>query len=240
MENIMKNEFEILPKSKIDKFHQLTEILLRENAKCNLTRIVEPAQIDVRHYADSLIVSDILRDYEANLKVAPNLIDIGSGAGFPCLAIAIVFDNWRITSVESTGKKADFQKLAAKELGLTNFKVVSARAEDIAKEDRYWQKFDIATARAVSHLAIITEFALPFLRVGGIFLAWKGPKADQEIIESEKIVAKLGISSLESLPYSLEGMEHGRIIKAEKVKDTPTMYPRAFGILKKTVPAGPK
>lgn len=240
MEDIMKNEFEILPKPKIDKFNHLTEILLRENAKYNLTRIVEPAQIETRHYADSLIVSDILHSYEENLKVAPNLIDIGSGAGFPGLAIAIVFDNWKITSVEGTGKKADFQRAAAKELGLTNFKVINARAEDIAKDGMYRQMFDIATARAVAHLSIIAEFALPFLRIDGIFLAWKGPKADQEIAESEKIMTKLGASQAESLPYSLEGIESGRIIKAQKVKDTLLMYPRAFGILKKTVPAGPK
>ncbi len=218
------------------KFELLAELLLAENEKYNLTRIVDPAQVKVRHFQDSLIIADKLTAYAADCDYTPRLIDIGSGAGFPSLALAIVLDDWRFVSVEATGKKAAFQNMAAEQLGLTNFTATNARAEDLGQDRNFRANFDIATARALGHMAMIAELALPLIRTGGRFFAWKGPKYSEELGVCGKLIAKLGGDRPEIFPYSLPGEDNKfYILETEKIEPTPTTYPRQFNIIKRSV-----
>lgn len=227
---------------KREKFEILCRLLVEENAKYNLTRITEPEEVEVRHFQDSVIVVDILRDYERVLGKCGRLVDIGSGAGFPSLALAIVLDGWDFVSVESTGKKAKFQEKASERLGLENFQVINARAEELGHEARYREKFDAATARAVGHLGLIAELTAGFLKVGGISLAWKGPKVEDEFEAANEICGKTGMQISGDIRYSLGegdfGLSDCRIIKMFKVNKTSVEYPRSFGVMKNGLKKG--
>ncbi len=222
-----------------EKFQILQKLLIEENQKYNLTRITDPQEIQVRHFQDSLIVTDILKEYQQTVDYQPELVDIGSGAGFPSLALAIVFENWKFTSIEATGKKARFQEMAAEKLGLKNFKVLNGRAEKYAHDKMFRGKFDIATARAVGHLALITELASGFLKETGIILAWKGPKVTHEIELTKNMLPNLGMNLPGEIPYHLgEGLtklSECKIIKLTKTAETMVEYPREFGVIKKSL-----
>lgn len=223
---------------KQEKLDILCDFLIAENAKYNLTRIVEPSDIAIKHFQDSLIVLDMLNEYAAGKDYRPELIDIGSGAGFPSLALAIMLDNWNFTSVDSTGKKVKFQQAAAEELGLKNFKAICDRAEELGNDQSYRGKYDVATARAVGHLAMIAELSVPFLKSDGMFLAWKGPKVMEELPLAEERLKALGATQPEKISYQLgsgEDVSELFIIKAIKVGFTPAIYPRQFGIIKKSL-----
>ncbi len=224
---------------KQDKIDRLCELLITENAKYNLTRIVDPDQIEIRHFEDSLIVLELLEDYASKFNYRPKLLDIGSGAGFPSLALAIMLDNWDFISLEATGKKVKFQQLAAKELELTNFEAINGRAEELAHNFKYREKFDIVTARAVGHLALISELALPFLMISGMFLAWKGPKVIEEMPLAEKVIKQLGGDKPDQIAYSLPDQDENDIdyciIKTVKQFRSPVAFPRPYGIIKKQI-----
>ena len=221
------------------KLDLLCKLLITENAKYNLTRIVDPAQIEVRHFEDSLIVLELLENYASELSYRPKLLDIGSGAGFPSLALAVMLENWDFISLEATGKKVSFQQLAAKELDLSNFEAVNGRAEEFAHDWNYREKFDIVTARAVGHLALISELALPFLRIEGMFLAWKGPKVVDEMPLAREVISKLGGNDPDEISYSLPDENDNEvdycIIKTVKRFRSPAAYPRPYGIIKKHI-----
>lgn len=215
------------------RFERLSELLRRENRKYNLTRIIEPEDIRLRHFCDSLAAVEILKKLDVqNAK----MIDIGSGAGFPGLAIAIALSGMEINSVDATAKKIAFQQLAADELGLINFTAVQGRAEEIGHDPDYRERFDIATSRAVADLAVLLELTLPLLKVGGYLLAWKGSKADEEIENAQNAIDTLGGKIVEQLTYTLEkteGQSAFRIIVIKKIKLTPPEYPRRMNAIKK-------
>ena len=224
---------------KQEKLDLLCKLLIEENSKYNLTRIVDPEQIAIRHFEDSLVVLELLESIGEKQNYRPKLIDIGSGAGFPSLALAVMLDDWDFVSLEATGKKVNFQQLAAKELGLDNFTAINGRAEDLAHDYKYRQKFNVATARAVGHLAMIAELAVPFLNTGGMFLAWKGPKVVDELPKASSIITKMGAVIDDQIPYTLpdendEDIEYC-IVKTVKKSSTPSLYPRQFGIIKKDI-----
>ena len=220
----------------IDKFEALSDLLISENQKYNLTRIVDPDQVKSRHFLDSLAALDVLNRHSAYLSDEPKLIDIGSGAGLPSLALAIVLDKWQFTSVEATGKKSDFQKMAAEKLGLNNFKAVNARAEDLGNDANFRNKFDFVTARAVGHLALIAELACPLLRDQGVFLAWKGQKYQQELTESESILKALRADYIDEYSYNLPDADSDlHLVTIRKTGPTPKAFPRQYNQIKKSI-----
>jgi len=226
---------EKLSQQQIEKFDKFAEILQRENERLNLTRILDAHQIKVRHFEDSLVILDKLKEIEANCQTTPKLVDIGSGAGFPGLALAIALPHWPIVSIEATGKKAQFQQLTTKELALDNVQVVHGRAEILGQNKNYRQKFDVATTRAVGSLAMIAELTVPMLKIGGDFIAWKGPKVEAELCKGQERLTILGTNKLSQQKYTLPGDNQEsdyRIIHATKISDTPQKYPREFKIIK--------
>lgn len=216
-----------------EQFSALTTLLLEENCKFNLTRITDLREIRLRHYLDSLAVL-LIQKSEKPLFC----IDIGSGAGFPVLPLAIVRPGWRFVSVEATGKKADFQRKACRALGLDNVEVVSVRAEELAHDRRYRERFDAALERAVAELAVLAELMLGFVRPGGRMIAWKGPDVDEELKNAQAAFEKMGASPCESANYFLEDGESEtairmKLVTATKQHATAALLPRHFGQIKR-------
>ena len=218
-------QFSFLDNDMIEKFDKFTEILIEENAKINLTGIKDAEGIRLKHYVDSLWAVDLI---EKNAEI----IDVGSGAGFPSLALAIAMPNARILSVESTGKKAKFQQKIIDALSLSNATVINKRAEDVANSAQYREVFDVAVGRAVANLSVLAELLLPFVHVGGKMLAWKSIKAEDEISDAKKAIKILGGKIRIVKEYTLTGEEELIIIVIEKIKNTPAKYPREFKSIK--------
>ena len=233
------NVYATLSDEQREKLELFGKILLEENAKTNLTRIVEPEMIRVKHFEDSLAGLAVMdKIAEGNGSDYLEVADVGSGAGFPGLVLAIVRPNFRLTSIEATGKKARFQLRVVDELGLGNVHVVQERAEEMGKDDEYREWFDVVTARAVGQLALISELSIPLLRMGGTFLAWKGPSVVGELGVGLGAIDHLGGRLEGEISYHLEGQQvdgedvEYRILKAVKKRHTPRSCPREYKFIK--------
>lgn len=213
------------------KFEKLEQFLVSENNKYNLTAIKSQELILPLHFADSLLGAEYIPQ---NAK----LLDVGSGAGFPALPFAIARSDISITAIDSTQKKVDFINKAAKELELKNIKAYSARAEEWGKTAEHREKYDLVCARAVSRLNILSELCLPFVKLGGYFLAMKGAIGAEEYAEAKDGIAILG-GKLEKLQekelfISKEVSQKRSFILIQKAKPTPPEYPRMYSkIVKK-------
>ncbi len=222
------------------QFERFSEMLRQENELHNLTSITDPQQIMTKHFFDSLVAVPIMVKYAETIDRAPFLVDVGSGAGFPVLPLAVALPDWNFVSIEATGKKADFQWKVIGELGLENVEVVQERAEVAGRNEEYRQRFDFAITRAVGRLEIIAELTVPLLRKGGVFLTWKGPKVEEEMPAGKKALHALGMDNIIQIPYTLPGEEESdyRLVQAVKVKNTPPQYPREFKDIKKAPARG--
>lgn len=212
------------------------KFIQQENKIHNLTAITETEQIYTRHFGDSLAALPVIEAGWIN-KPSPSLIDIGSGAGLPAMVLAIALPKWNITSVEATGKKVNFQRKAIDELGLKNATVIHGRAEELAHEKAYRERFDVVTARAVSALNILFELCLPFIRLGGRFIAWKGPDITAELEQANEALKVLGGQVEQIIPYSVcaPGIENPfKLIVTEKIADTGKSYPRQYNQIKRS------
>jgi 16S rRNA (guanine527-N7)-methyltransferase len=205
-------------------FDTLAHLLIEENKRFNLTRIIDPNQIGTRHFLDSLAALSLLDDL-AHKKPALTVVDIGSGAGFPVLPLAIVRPDWKFTSIEATGKKANFQKKVIDELGLKNVIVVHGRAEELSREKQYREQFDAAVARAVAPMRTLAELSLAFVKIGGCMLAFKGRDAEKELTDAAKTIAILGGQTGKIWRYILPGTIDGFcLISISKTTPTPGKY----------------
>lgn len=218
-----------LDEDQLDRFDAFTGLLLEWNQRLNLTRITDPEEIAVKHYLDSLSLL-------AAIEVAPNasLIDVGTGAGMPAIPLKIARPDLTVTMLDSVRKKLTFIETAVQELGLNEVKTVHARAEDAGRDKQYRERFDFTVSRAVARLSVLSELCMPFCKVGGWFVAYKGPDAAEEIAEAGNAVGKLGgrIARMEEL--SLPGGEGGRtLILIRKERRTPAGYPRKAGVPEK-------
>lgn len=212
------------------KLFDLTNIMLETNKVMNLTAIKEENSIILRHYIDSLLVSQLL---PTNSKI----IDIGCGAGFPTLPLAIFRPDLSITAVDSTAKRIDYVNSTSKKLRLNNVTAVTARAEELGHDPTYRESFDIATARAVASLPILTELCLPMVKINGSFIAMKGSKADEELKLSQKAIQICGGKTRDILRPSLINQDNSRetryLIQIDKLSATPQNYPRHFSKISK-------
>ncbi len=203
----------------LNQFEKYYNLLIEYNAKFNLTSITEKLEVYIKHFLDSAIVVDKL--------CGQTVIDIGSGGGFPAIPIKIMNDNLQITMVEATGKKCEFLKEVINTLNLKGITVVNGRAEELGKDIKFREKFDICTARAVARLNSLCEYCMPFVKVGGSFVSLKA-KASEEIEEAKTAIMVLG-GELEKIEnYKLEDNER-TLIFIKKVKLTDKKYPRGKG-----------
>lgn len=205
------------------KFHQLTTRMLEVNEHMNLTAIKEPRAVVLRHYADSLTIAHLLPQNAT-------LADVGCGAGFPSLPLAIARPDLKILSLDSTAKRIRYVQETAALLGCDNLTAVAARAEEAGK-GAYREKYDVCTARAVAALPVLAELCLPLVRVGGKFLAMKARRGEEEWESAAGAVAKLGGKLIARHTVILtDGDERDEriIFEIEKLKPTPAQYPRAY------------
>ncbi len=201
------------------------EGILAWNEKVNLTNITDPAEFRIKHNADSLMCVDFPEFLEAE-----TVIDVGTGGGFPGIPLAVYAPEKHFTLLDSLNKRLKIIDELAGELGIKNITLVHGRAEDAARAKEHREKYDLCVSRAVSNLATLSEYCLPFIKVGGYLLAYKGPGAEEEVKEAAKALKTLGGSLADIRETSMEeyGLDH-RILVIKKVRNTPKAYPRKAG-----------
>lgn len=203
-----------------EQFCKYTELLLEWNEKMNLTAITAPEEIAVKHYLDSLTLLKFV-DIPQNARI----IDVGTGAGFPSIPLMIARKDIHITMLDGTKKRLNFIDEVVNQLGL-NGETLHARAEEAGKSAKYREKFDFATARAVARLNVLSEYCLPFVRVGGKFVAMKASVND-EVEEAQGAIKLLGGKMSEIKEFSLPDSSERRLVVIKKISQTPPKYPRA-------------
>ena len=213
------NKYEItLDNTMIDQFCRYYELLMDWNEKINLTAITEQSEVIEKHFIDSIL------PYKA-FKEGSSIIDIGSGAGFPGIPLKILRPDLNITLLDSLNKRINFLNIVIEELKLNNIVAIHGRCEDVAKMPKYRESFDYGTARAVAKLNILAEYTVPFIKVGGIFVAYKGQDADNEVLESRNAITKLYLKENKHLEFNLN--ENSRkVLLFTKTNATPNIYPR--------------
>ncbi len=207
-----------------EKFSIYCDFLLEYNEKVNLTAVTDVNEVIEKHFIDSVKGAELIKE---NSKCA----DIGTGAGFPGVPIAIMRPDVNVCLVDALNKRLVFLNELKEKIGLTNVYTVHGRSEDLGKTDMR-QKFDYVFSRAVARLNVLCEYDLPFVKKGGYMLAWKGPQVYDEVKESENALKILGGQFEKIYTSNIEDTQH-YIAVIKKIKDTPNQYPRQAGILKK-------
>ncbi len=212
---------------KKDKFDAFYSLLLAYNAKFNLTALTEEGEVFHKHFLDSLAG-------EGFLQAGARCAEVGSGAGFPSIPLKIVREDLSLTLIESTGKKCDFLRAAVRELGLKDVEVVNARAEELGRTEKYREQFDVCFARAVAQMNTLAEYCMPFVRVGGLFLAYKSDN-EEEYRLSLPALALLGGGESGTVRYGLpEDYGARMLIYCRKIRPTRPKYPRGQGLARRS------
>lgn len=206
----------------LDKYF---EMLVEWNKVMNLTAITEPKEVAIKHMIDSLSAWS-----DERLQGAKSIIDVGTGAGFPGIPLKIYKPELKLTLLDSLNKRIKFLQAVVDELGLTDVQCIHARAEEGARNKQLREGFDIAVSRAVARLPVLAEYCVPFVKVGGIFVALKGMKFAEEAAEGKKALKILGIDDTEIVEVHLPELDDKRaVIYARKKRGTPKQYPRKAG-----------
>ncbi len=222
-----------LDRTALERFDLLYALLADHGRRYNLTSVLDYAQVQTRHFLESLALGAALRR-EAMLTGTERLADIGAGAGFPCLPLKIAWPGLHITAIEATRKKAEFIELAASELGLHGFCVVNARAEDAAHRAGLREGFDIVTARAVAPLPALAELLLPFARIGGLAAALKGSRLDEEQLAARGSIARCGGGGQREVVLGDDRVPiAARLLLIRKRSNSPGWLPRSPGTPRK-------
>lgn len=199
------------------------DFLVKTNEVMNLTAITEPMEVFIKHFTDSILITKYV-DFSDGMKA----VDVGTGAGFPLLPVKIYKPQLEITLLDGNNKRIKFLSELCEKLELET-ECIHERAELLARKEEYREKYDIATARAVSAMPVLSEYCMPFVKKGGIFCAMKGPTED--ISAAENAIKLLGGKLEEDISYELNG-EKRRIVKIRKISDISLKYPRASGRIK--------
>lgn len=217
-----------LEPKQIAAFKTYGQMLVEWNEKMNLTAIVEPQDIAVKHFIDSLALLKM-----HHIKDGAQIIDVGTGAGFPGIPLKIARPDLEVALLDSLRKRTHFLQAVVDQLALDGVIVVHGRAEEIGRNAQYRESFDISLSRAVAPLNILAEYCLPLVRVGGFFLAMKGPDIQQEIAQAQRAFVLCGGRSLSnSFVLPISGDPRSLVI-VEKMAKTPDQYPRRPGIPEK-------
>ena len=232
--------FDLMKKAALDVEMEFTEAqyeqfikymrLLQEwNEKINLTAITEDEEVVKKHFIDCI------KAFKSDaIKNANTVIDVGTGAGFPGLPIAIMNPEVKVTLLDSLNKRINFLNLVVRELGLKNVTTIHSRAEDGARRPELREKFDVATSRAVANMAVLSEFCMPYVKKEGYFVALKGPSIDEELENGRNAIKILGGELKGIIEISIEetDLKHN-IVEVKKLKNCPKTYPRKAGTVNK-------
>ncbi len=207
-----------LSSNQISQFEILFNLLIEWNSKMNLTAITEPKEVIIKHFLDSVLPEKLLSENAS-------IIDIGCGAGFPSLPLKIIRPDLKFTLVDSVQKKLLFVQEVANKLELKDINIIHSRAEDLASKREFREKFDVCIARAVADLSVLSEFCLPFVKIGGIFLAYKSQNIEEELNNSKVAIKTLGGEFEKLQSYEFEDMKRSAVC-IKKIFITPKIFPR--------------
>lgn len=205
------------------KFIKYYKYLIAENQHTNLTRITEENEVYYKHFYDSIILS---KYYDLDNKT---ILDVGAGAGFPSIPLKLINDTLRVTIVDSLNKRIKFLSNLCTELDISNVKLIHGRAEELGKN----HKFDIVTSRAVARLNMLSELTIPYVKLGGYFIAYKSINYQEELQESMNAIEELGGKLDRIEEYLISDSEKRVLIFIKKIKNTKKQYPRQFAKIKK-------
>ena len=201
------------------------EMLIQRNEVMNLTAITKFEDVVSKHFVDSLSIT-----YVKNLMDVDNLIDIGTGAGFPGIPLKIMFPHLKVTLLDSLRKRVDFLNYVMEKLGLTGIEAIHGRAEDYAKPGCKREQYDLCVSRAVANLSTLSEYCLPYVKIGGEFISYKSGEIEGEVRQAGKAVAVLGGKIVNIEKFVLPETDVSRsFVQIEKIKRTPKSYPRKAG-----------
>lgn len=218
------NEFDIkINDEQIKSFEKYMNLLLEWNEKINLTAITQPEEVKLKHFVDSLTVLKYINDDD-------KVIDIGTGAGFPGIPLKIMNKNTKITLLDSLNKRINFLNIVIEKLDLSNIQAIHGRAEEIARNKLYREKYDVAVSRAVANLSTLTEYMLPFVKIGGKCICMKGANVNEELERAQNAIKELGgeIERVDNF-YLSDNDNERNIIVIKKIKKTKSKYPRKAG-----------
>lgn len=215
-----------LSEAEVEVYRAHYALLLEHKARAGLTSLTDPAEIAVKHYLDSL---SCLKAYDFSLD--EQVIDLGSGGGFPGMVLAIARGNARFLLADSSAKRTAFLRVAAEALQLSNVTVITARAEALGREAEHRERYDLVLSRALAPLPVLLEYGLPLARLGGHALAMKGPEAEAELAASARALKALGGRVAATHKFALpQGFGRRTLVLIEKVSPTPERYPRRPGL----------
>ena len=222
LDETKKNGMELSDKQ-IAQFNLYYELLTAKNKVMNLTAITEYNDVVKKHFIDSMMISRVL-----DMKKINSLCDVGTGAGFPGIPLKIVYPHLHLTLVDSVGKRVNFLSEVVEKLGLEDVETIHSRTEDLAHNQKYREKYDMVTARAVASMNVLAEYCIPYAKIGGYCAAYKSGNIEEEIENAKNAVKILG-GKIEKTDV-FEIYEMGRsIVLIKKASSTPKMYPRKAG-----------
>lgn len=209
-----------------EQFHRYYELLVEWNKVMNLTGITEYDEVNEKHFVDSLAIAKVI-----DIKKIDTVLDIGTGAGFPGLPLKIAYPHLKVVLLDSLQKRINFLNTVVDELGLENVENLHGRAEDYAKKTEYREQFDLCVSRAVANLSTLSEYCIPYTKVGGVFVSYKSGEIDQEVKDSENAIKLLGGELKEIDKFQLPDTDINRsFVKIKKVAATKKKYPRKAGM----------
>lgn len=216
----------ILTDAQIEQFLIYYEMLLEWNEMMNLTAITEYDEVMKKHFIDSI---SLVKAY--NVFQSVSVIDVGTGAGFPGLALKIAYPNLKLTLLDSLNKRIQFLNAVIGRLSLKDVKTIHGRAEDLAKPDQLREQFDLCVSRAVANLSTLSEYCLPFVKVGGQFISYKSEKISEETDTAKKAISLLGGKINRQVEFKLPDSDiYRNLFIIDKIKQTPGKFPRKAGM----------
>ena len=212
---------------KKEKLYRFYELLIEKNKVMNLTSITELKECTYKNFIDSISLIKIVKDLDSKDY---NIADLGTGAGFPGIPLAIVFPNLSLTLIDSLNKRIKFIQEVCENLGLENVNAIHSRAEDIARNKDYRESFDICVSRAVANLASLSEYCLPLVKLGGSFISYKSKGYDIEVNDAKNAIKLLGGEIKDSIKFELGEYGERILLDIKKIKSTSNKYPRKAGL----------
>jgi len=227
VEELQKYGYDNISNRQLEQFDKFYELLIEWNKKFNLTSITGIEEVYMKHFADSLSLIKV-----TDLKDSSNLIDVGTGAGFPGIPLKIMYPHLKLTLLDSLQKRINYLGVVCDELGFKDVTTIHGRAEDLAKRQELREKFDVCVSRAVANLSTLSELCLPFVKVGGEFISYKS-KGDEEIRQAEYAIEVLGGKLSENISFDIND-NFRTLITIKKIRSTENRYPRKAGVPNKT------